>query len=406
MWELMLANRIKSAVLLAAMAAMLGGLGYVLGATFGGPTGGTYGLIIAGGIWLVLAAISFFGGDKILLATSGAKKIDRNIHPELFDIVDELAHEANLPKRPNIYIINEQAPNAFATGKSPKSASVAVTAGLLSRLNRDELKGVIAHELSHIVHRDILYVTLAGVMVGSIVLMSQFFLRSMFYRAMFGGMGGRRYSSRSSNQGGAQAIMLIIAIVAAILAPIMAQLLYFALSRKREYLADAGAVQLTRYPQGLAGALEKISKNNVPMKSANKVTAPMYISNPFAGKKIVQLFSTHPPIAQRIKVLRNMTKGASLRDYSNSCLQVLKAGNIMPASAMRDLAPVEIGPGSMGLTAGQENRHSQRRQAGDIMRKVNGFRFANCPCGVRMKIPPNFKPTAVNCPRCGRDVAV
>jgi heat shock protein HtpX len=301
---------------------------------------------------------------------------------------------------PKIYIINDPAPNAFATGRSPEKASVAVTAGLLARLNRDELQGVIAHEISHIVNRDILFVTLAGIMLGSIVLLSQVFLRGMFYSSLGGSR--RRYSSGGKGGGEAQIVIMIIAIVVAILAPIMAYLLYFALSRRREYLADAGAARLTRYPEGLASALEKISSDPAPqLASVNKVTAPMYIVNPFKRKgqmKLSDLTSTHPPISERIRILRNMTHGVSFRDYSNAFSEVTHKKTIVPPSAM---TKEEIGLRQAGTTEAKEQRlQSQMRQVGDIMRKVNKFAFIPCACGLNLKIPPNFKGNKVECPRC------
>ena len=306
---------------------------------------------------------------------------------------------ASLPKVPKIYIINEEAPNAFATGRNPESASVAVTAGLLAKLNRDELQGVIAHEVSHIVHRDILFVTLAGVMLGSIVLLSQVFLRSMFY----GGMGSsRRYSSRSSNEGGGgQIVFVIIALVVAILAPILAQLLYFALSRRREYLADAGAVRLTRYPEGLASALEKIAGDLTPLEAANKVTAPMYISNPFRALKGENLYSTHPPVEERIRVLRTMSRGASFKDYSDAYSQTVGGAGVIPASEVKGAEPVELRQAN-AEDKRERGRGKQTREMGDIMRAVNGFAFLTCACGIKMKVPPNFKGDKVKCPRCGR----
>ncbi|UCG58978.1 MAG: M48 family metallopeptidase, partial [Phycisphaerales bacterium] len=255
MWELIRANKRNSIVLMALMAVVLLLLGFVIGLGFFGPEGGLFGLLIATVVWLVLALISFSSGDQILLASSKARLVTHNDHPQLFNVVEEMKIAAGLPAMPKVYIIADPAPNAFATGRKPETASVAVTAGLLGRLNRDELQGVIAHEMSHILHRDILFVTLAGIMLGSIVLLSQVFLRGMFYSSMMGG-SRRRYSGGGRGGDPTQLIMLIVAILAAILAPIMAYLLYFALSRRREYLADAGAARLTRYPEGLASALE------------------------------------------------------------------------------------------------------------------------------------------------------
>jgi len=302
---------------------------------------------------------------------------------------------------PKIYIIPDPAPNAFATGRSPQTASVAVTAGLLGRLNRDELQGVIAHEISHILHRDILFVTLAGIMLGSIVLLSQVFLRGMFYSSMG---SRRRYSGGGKGGGQAQLIMLVIAIIAAILAPIMAYLLYFALSRRREYLADAGSARLTRYPEGLASALEKIANDKSPqLATVNKVTAPMYIVNPFKKKgqmKLSDLTSTHPPISERVKILRNMTHGASFKDYSDSFSNVTKTKTVIPPAALTKEA---VALRQAGAEAKKKQRlETQMRQVGDIMRKVNQFVFLTCLCGLKLKIPPNFKGKSVACPRCKR----
>jgi heat shock protein HtpX len=354
-------------------------------------------LVIALIIWMILAMVSFSSGDAIFLAASKATPVTKSVHPQLFNVVEEMAIAAQLPM-PKIYIINDPAPNAFATGRSPQSASLAVTAGLLGRLNRDELQGVVGHEMSHILHRDILFVTIAGVMLGAITLISEIFLRSMFYSSM-----GRRYSSRDRGGGQAQAIMLVIAIVAAILAPIMATLLYFALSRKREYLADAGAARLTRYPEGLASALEKISQNTIPLSVANKVTAPMYIVNPLQkqGMKLSDLTSTHPPISERVKILRGMA-GASFANYSDAFKKTTNHATVIPSSALQD-ETVQI------RTAGPQksvDSKKQTRDIGDIMQRTAGFSFVNCSCGLKMKVPPNYKASQVQCPRCGAVSAV
>jgi len=401
MWELIRANKRSSIVLMVMMAVVLLLLGFVIGyAVTSSPAGGFIGLMIATVIWIVMTLVSFSSGDQILLAASRAKPVTHDVHPQLFNVVEEMKIAAALPAMPKIYIINDPAPNAFATGRSPKTASVAVTAGLLARLNRDELQGVIAHEISHILHRDILFVTLAGIMLGSIVLLSQVFLRGMFYSSLGGSR--RRYSSGGKGGGEAQIIMMIVALVVAILAPIMAYLLYFALSRRREYLADAGAARLTRYPEGLARALEKISGDPAPqLASVNKVTAPMYIVNPFKRKgqmKLSDLTSTHPPISERIRILRNLTHGVSYRDYSNAYSEVTNKKTIVPPSAM---TKEDIGLRQAGA-AKEERLQSQMRQVGDIMRKVNQFVFLTCACGLKLKIPPNFKSNKVECPRCHR----
>lgn len=400
MWELISANKRNSIALMVLMALVLMVLGTVIGLAVFGPDGGLYGLAIAAVVWVLLAAVSFSSGDQILLAASRAQPVGHDVHPQLFNVVEEMKIAAGLPAMPKIYIINDPAPNAFATGRSPQSASIAVTAGLLARLNRDELQGVIAHEMSHILHRDILYITLAGIMLGGITLLSQMFLRG----ALHSSMGSRRRYSSDRGGGQAQAIILLIAIVAAILAPIMAYLLYFALSRRREYLADAGAARLTRYPEGLASALEKIASDPSPqLASASKATAPMYIVNPlkrFGRASLSDLTSTHPPISERIRILRSMSQGASYTDYARAYVASTGSKSIVPASALSsESVPLRPGESQPAVT---EPAPRQAHQVGDIMRKVNGFSFLACLCGLKLKVPPNFKADAVECPRCGR----
>ncbi|AQT69333.1 putative protease HtpX [Anaerohalosphaera lusitana] len=425
MWEQIRANKRNSIILLGTMAVVLMGLGYVIGMLLAGPKGGYYGVAAASGLWVVLTIVSFSSGDQILLSASKAKPVTPEVHPQLWNVVEEMTIAASLPKMPKVYIIPDPAPNAFATGRSPKSASVAVTAGLLGKLNRDELQGVVAHEVSHILHRDILFVTLAGIMLGTIVILSQLLLRSTFYGAF---AGGRRYSSRSNGNAQGQLLMIVIAILAAILAPVFANILYFALSRRREYLADAGAARLTRYPAGLASALEKISSNAQPVEAVNKVTASMYISNPLSAKKRGSLFSTHPPIEERVKILRTMSRGASFKDYSDAYSQTVGSGDGMPASLREDKEQVGLREASeavgaaagMGGAAGAataaaarsaeeepaKTAKEQHRQIGDLIRIANGFAILTCGCGLKMKIPPNYNRQAVKCPRCGRKSAL
>ncbi|MCE5185735.1 MAG: M48 family metallopeptidase [Planctomycetaceae bacterium] len=400
MWELIKINKRNSVLLLAAMGAILLLVGVAAGTLLGGPEGAWIGLPVAAGIWLVMMLISFSSGDRILLASSNAVRVTADVHPMLFNVVEEMTIAANLPKMPDLYIINDPSPNAFATGRNPQNASIAVTAGLLTKLNRDELQGVIAHEMSHIVHRDILFVTLASVILGSVALISNVMMRGMFY----GSMGSRRrYSSRSSNQGGAQLILILLAVVLAILAPLFVQLLYFALSRRREYLADAGAVRLTRYPEGLASALEKIAAVSTPVAAANKATAPMYIENPLGGRKAHSLTSTHPPIQERIRILRNMSHGAGFRDYLDSFQSVTHHNPDIPASAFKS-EDIPLRQAGVEKQTPAETPKQQARQVGDLMRSVGGYTFLTCPCGLKLKVPPGLTGTKIECPRCGRIV--
>lgn len=412
MWELISANRRKSWILFLLMGICLVLLGYLVGyVLFPGTTsiegeplpgglsgGGMSGVFIALAIWGILSIISLTSGSKIMLSVSNAKKVTPDVHPQLFNVVEEMKIAANLSKMPDVYIINSEAPNAFATGRSPENSAIAVTAGLLARLNRDELQGVIAHEMSHIVNRDIRFMTFAGIMLGSIILISQVFLRGMFFSS-----AGRYRSSGSSGGGQGQIIVMILAVVLAILVPILARLLYFSISRKREYLADASGVRLSRYPEGLASALEKISNTKVNLESANQVTAPMYIINPLKKKekKISNLSSTHPPITERIRILRAMQHGANYSNYQQAYSAVKGGGTVIPKSGMAETEEIGIRSASERKVAAKKTKSTQR-EMGDIMMAVNEYSFIPCTCGVKLKIPPTYKKKSVSCPRCGR----
>ncbi len=246
---------------------------------------------------LIMNVGSYWFSDKIVLRMTGAKPVTREQAPDLWNIVENLAITAGLPM-PKVYVVNDPAPNAFATGRDPEHAVVAVTTGILQILDRSELEGVIAHELSHIGNRDMLVMTVAVVLAGFIAMLADFFMRSL----MWGGGDNRNRSP----------VFLIVGVIGIILAPIAAQLIKLAVSRKREYLADASGALLTRYPEGLARALEKIAAHSRPMTKASHATAHLFISNPFGnseqsvGKKIGGLFQTHPPVSERIRILRGM----------------------------------------------------------------------------------------------------
>jgi heat shock protein HtpX len=402
MWELIAANRRKSIFLFVGMAALLVALGYFIGEATMGEGGGWIGLIIALTVWVIMSAASVFGGPDLVLRMSRAREVTPDVHPQLFNVVEEMKVAAGLPKMPKVYIIDEKAPNAFATGLKPEDSSIAVTAGLLTKLNRDELQGVVAHETSHIVNRDVQFLTLASIMLGSIVLISEVFLRGMWYS----GGSARRYRRKDSGGGGGGgAIILVAAIALAILGPLFARLLYLSISRKREYLADACAVQLTRYPDGLASALEKISQNDIPLEAANKVTAPMYIVNPLSAGKHAALSgwaSTHPPIEQRIAILRAMSQGASVVSYQHAFAKATGTpAMLLPKSALQRDKPVPV-RGPHPDVVREQNEKQQTRDVMDLMRAVNGYAFLLCACGLKIKVPPDMKEPEIKCPRCGR----
>lgn len=284
------ANRRRSVVLITLFVIVVGALGYLLGELYAQGSGllvMPLALLIA----LASAAGSYFAGDRIVLGLSKAREVSEAEEPVLHHVVSALASGAGLPM-PRLYVIDDPAPNAFSTGRDPKHASVAVTSGLLAKLDRTELEGVIAHELSHVANYDIRFMLLVTVLIGMAALLSGWFLRSLWWRG-----GGRR----RDNTG---AILLLIGVVFAILTPLAAQLIRFAVSRQREYLADASGALLTRYPPGLAGALRKIAGDPQPLKVANNASAPLYIANPL--KNASRWFDTHPPIEDRIRRLESM----------------------------------------------------------------------------------------------------
>lgn len=296
MYQQIDANRRKTLILMTLFLAFIIFLGWVIGKIY--PEYGYGPLVMAVIISLVMTMVSYFAGDKVSLSTAGAKgPIMVNDNPYIYRLVENLCITAGVPM-PKIYIIPDQAMNAFATGRDPKHASIALTQGIIDRLENEELEGVIAHELSHIKNYDIRLMMIVVVLVGSISILSDYFLRS-------------RWRKRDSSEGGGQAgtILMVVGIILIVLSPIIAELIKLAISRKREFLADADGALLTRYPEGLARALEKISTDSDPLDRANTATAHLYISNPFGAKAtsgFKKLFSTHPPVAERISQLRSM----------------------------------------------------------------------------------------------------
>jgi len=293
-------NKRKTAILITVFLLLIIALGWTFSYAYNSP--GI--LVFAVGFSVVMSLISYFYSDSITLALSRARPVDRSINEELYRVVENLSITAGLPT-PRIYIIDDTALNAFATGRDPKHAVMVFTTGILAKLDRQELEGVASHELSHIGNYDIRLSTIVVILVGIITLLADWFLRMSFW--------GRRKSSNSES-GQLQMIVGIIGIVLAILSPIFATLLQLAISRKREFLADASGALLTRYPEGLASALQKISMDREPLEAANKATAHLYIANPLKNNTggvglFASLFNTHPPIEERIKRLKEMNLG-------------------------------------------------------------------------------------------------
>ncbi len=398
MWEQIRSNRIRSMVVLSFMGMLLVATGMALAAMFGARNGG---FLVGGaagfGVWFIMWLVTLSRGDDIMLRMAGARKIEKKDHPRLWNVVEEMTIASGLPVMPRVFIVDDPSPNAFATGRKPERAAVSVTTGLLRMMNRDELQGVVAHEIGHIKNRDVALITTAGVMVGAIVLLAEIGIRALW----FGG-GMRRSRSSSSREGGgqAQAILMIVAILLLILAPIFAQLIYFALSRRREYLADASGALFTRYPEGLARALEKLAGNRVPLADQSRVTAPMYIVRPLRPGEVMKAtsaFATHPPLEKRIRILRAMGGGADYRSYEEAYRKVA-GGSVIGARTLSAAEGVGIREAAAEGPAGEHARH---REASDALLSASGYARIECgSCGAVLKIPPSVASRVDRCPRC------
>lgn len=401
MWEQIESNRRRSAWIVAAMGVLLIGTGVALGYLLTNrPDGALIGGVVAGVVWLVMWLFTNSQGDDVLLQMAGAREIQKKDHPQLFNIVEEMSIAAQLPKMPRVFIVDDPAPNAFAVGRNPDKAAVAVTIGLLKILKRDELQGVVAHEIGHIKNRDVALMTTAGIMLGALVLLGEFGSRAMWY-----GGGARRSRDSNDSGGGAQAILMIVAIVFIILSPILAQLVYFALSRRREYLADASGAMYTRWPEGLASALEKLGGNTQAQADQSQVTAPMYIVRPLKSgehRNFNSAFSTHPPLESRIRVLRGMGGNADFRAYDQAFSQVngkhVIGSKTLGAAAVESVAP----PADASELATAPQR---MRAASDAYLAGAGYDRVGCQnCGAVLKVPSQMRGRVQACPRCGAQI--
>ncbi len=400
MWDAIEANQRRSVILISLMGVILVGLGALFGHVLSPEYGLIFGPLVAVSLWGGLCVLAFYQGDQLLLLSAGAHAIEKADCPRLWNTVEEMTIAAGLPRMPKVYIVDQNAPNAFATGRSPENSVVAVTTGLLKILDRDELQGVVAHEIGHIKNQDVRFMTHASVLLGSIVLLSDAFLKYTLFS------GSRRRLSRGN--GKSQMAMVVVAVIAAILAPIFARLLFFACSRKREFLADASAARFTRYPDGLASALEKIAAGAGRAKDISKAVAPLYIVNPLECRATgSRALSTHPPTDQRIKILRSMGGRAGYVDYESAFRSVSGSGT--RCLGLRALS----GEKSMKARAASKPQKEQREEliermseVVNIVDRLADFLLIACACGMKMKLPPEYDKDAVTCPRCGCGHAV
>ena len=409
MWELIAANRRRSIILFSLMGIVLLLLGSIIGYHVFDYTSWYWGTAIAFLCWAVLAGLSFFQGDRLILSMVKANKANPNHYPMLYNVVDEMRIASGLPYRPHVFVIPEKAPNAFATGKNSKSGSIVVTTGLITILNRDELQGVIAHETAHLLNRDIVFMTHASIMLGSIVFLSDVFLRSFLYS------GGRFGKVRRKAMNRGIVFVYLASLIFAVLSPLIAQVLYYAISRKREFLADATAARLTRYPTGLASALHKISISTYSIAKENqtvtKAIAPFYIVNPFQNQMRLINFNTHPPLEKRIAILNKLRHSVNYltyqKVYSSVCGEKGKSSNILPRSALNELSLVAVRVAEViENQKTNENIIDIHRENEDRIKAEENYRFLQCTCGMKIKVPEEFNKTHIQCPKCKKTVFI
>lgn len=415
MWEAIRANRRRSTWLMLAMGAVLIVLGAsigILGASWAGqPTfdnqliGVLLGCVLAIVIWLGSWLYTAADGDGMVLRSVGARRIEKADHPRLWNIVEEMSIAAGLATVPSIYIVDSSAPNAFAVGRNPENSAVAFTSTLLRTLNRDELQGVAAHEIGHILNEDVRFMTQAAVLVGGVELLSQFLIRMGplgGHNRRIAGAGGSGGGNKGG--GGGAAPLMAIAFLVAILSPLAIRLLYYACSRTREYLADATSARLTRYPEGLASALEKIAAHQMTAPSeVNSAVAPLYIVNPLEHLQMSGISSTHPPTDSRVKILRAMGGGAGYVDYEAALKKVEGERVRLPELELAARTGERLR--SRSADANQdpmEDPVSRAHAALDLVDALAGYTTVLCLCGLRLKAPPESEAKHVGCPRCGR----
>jgi heat shock protein HtpX len=422
MWEQIGSNQSRSAILVVCMGVVWLLLGYVFGLLTSYFTsvnlseGGIYGIIVASILWVFIILFAYYFGDRIILAMSGAKEITAGDLHRVYNIVEELQLASGLEMLPATYVIDDPAMNAFAVGRDPNKAAIIVTSGLLTKLNRDELQGVIGHEIAHIQNRDVLLMSLCTTLLGTMNIVTWLFSpKRLFTR--YGDLAGEVLAFVLLVLSPVLVLVIILLILtlgidspflifilyipaAMLLTPFLAKLIYFAISRRREYLADACSALYTRYPEGLASALEKIAASTYQVIAANSATAPIYIVNPFRkqGMAASDITSTHPPISERIRILRSMSH-ASYADYDRAYRQVRNIDEgIIPPTAIAGAGIVPV------RSAIQEDLdHIQRaRETSNVLWNLNKYKIINCLCGTRLRLPPSFKLPQVRCPHCGR----
>lgn len=419
MWEQIRSNQIRSAILIVGMGAVWLLLGFVFGLIASYIThidrfeSGIYGIISAAVLWVCIILVAYFYGDRIIVALSGAKQIISTDLRRLYNVIDEMKIASGLEVMPSVYVIGDQALNAFAIGRDSTKSAIVVTSGLLSKLNRDELQGVVGHEIAHIKNRDVLLMSLCATLLGTMNILTWIFspkrllrmlpfllrIASLIFVLLYAFLIVLTALGIQINTWSLMTIFLAIPAFM-LLMPFIAKLIYFAISRRREYLADASSVLYTRYPEGLASALEKIAHSTYQLKTANQATAPIYIINPFRkqGSVTENLTSTHPPISERIRILRAISH-ISYADYDRAYREICNVDkgiipdNVVAATGvlpMRKAIPDDL------------DQIQRTRETSNVLWNLNNYKIVSCPCGTKMRVPPKFKYPQAKCPHCGK----
>jgi len=431
MWEQVRANQIKSVLLIVCTLPALMAVGYVGGsvaapllatltanavnfvliwfrwrpagfiplATYV-PLGGWAGIGVAGFAWLLMIGLTYRQCDRMLLNLAGARLIMKADHPQFYNVAHEMAIAAQLPRVPSLYVMDDLAMNAFTVGRSPEQAAIAVTAGVLGRLDRDELQGVVAHEVAHIVNRDAQFLSLIGALVAA----SLTFTNTRNVRGI-----ARRYRRMPPAARRREWLLRWSSTLLALFGPVYLIFMHLAVTRRREYLADAWAAVYTRYPEGLASAFEVMSSDPRTMRRGAIALTPSYILNPFRKEggllAPANLTGSHPRTQERVRILRGIAGAVSYTGYQQSWRRVSGGRRRLPASALAADIRVRIRAPHAEAAGGRHDVEAARRrmrEAGDLLRKVNEFTFLNCACGLRVKLPPEYPRPAIPCPRCGR----
>lgn len=412
MWELIRINKLKSVLLFIGLGLCLILFFSSIGFYIGNSKGAVISVFIAFILWFIFTIISMIGRNSLKLQLEDTKLVNKRNFTQVFNVVDEISIAANLPASPNVIIIPERSPNAYTVGTSIRQSVIILTAGLIVQMNRDELQGVVAHEIAHIINQDVQFMSNVRAIYKVATFIPNLMVRPFKnigkypQRSCSGGYygGGGSGISGGSGGGGAGCFFFLFIFVIFLITGIVAKILYMSISKTREYLADACAARLTRYPEGLASALEKISESYDRLYSADKITAPMFIVNPLenSDRSFSGSSNTHPPTYQRIKILRQMSHGASYIDYQNAYSQVTgKSKRLIPSSGIMNEHNVKIREGTSGKGQAFQSNKKLIRNINDFIMAINNYTFINCSCGLKLKLPQNFTLSNIVCPRCG-----